>query len=174
MVIFTALDQTARNMALQGESIYTRRSNQVFQDLKIIFEKNGIRRWRTFGSGEAQTATIASDMDVQVCVPGAIKDTMKALKKDNNLPSNIRFKRSETGNRYDKSVKYEKKHRFNTQYFRNMVVLTHRNGMTIDLILVHELGGESVENTEVIRWWAKEDLYKNTVQAIKKLFKGKN
>ena len=174
MVIFTALDQTAREVALQGESVYTRRSNQVFQDLRIIFEKNGIRRWRMFGSGEARTATITSDMDVQVCVPGAIEDTMKALKKDTNLTSNIRFKRSETGNRYDKSVKYEKKHRFNTQYFRNMVVLTHRNGMTIDVILVHELGGESVENTEVIRWWAKEDLYKNTVQAIKKLFKGKN
>ena len=174
MVVFTALDQTARDVALHGERVYNQRSSEVFRELNIIFGKHGIRKWKAFGSGQAGTATITSDIDIQVCVPGTIKDMMDILKQDANLTRNMRYKWSETRNRYDKSVSCERKHRFNTQYFRKMVVLGHRNGMTVDVILVKELGGESVDNTDVIRWWATEDLYKNTVQAIKKLFKGKN
>ena len=155
MVVFTALDQTARDVALHGERVYNQRSSEVFRELNIIFGKHGIRKWKAFGSGQAGTATITSDIDIQVGVPGTIKDMMDILKQDANLTRNMRYKWSETRN-------------------RKMVVLGHRNGMTVDVILVKELGGESVDNTDVIRWWATEDLYKNTVQAIKKLFKGKN
>ena len=46
-----------------------------------------------------------------------------------------------------------------------MIVLAHNTGMTVDIVIVDELGGESVQNTSLIGWWATEELYRNTVQA---------
>ena len=52
-----------------------------------------------------------------------------------------------------------------------MVVLTHQSGMMIDILITCELGGDSIRNTGMVRWWSEEDLYRNTVQAVKLLFK---
>ena len=52
-----------------------------------------------------------------------------------------------------------------------MVVSTHRSGMMVDIIITSELGGDSIRNTGMVRWWSEEDLYRNTVQAVKLLFK---
>ena len=54
-----------------------------------------------------------------------------------------------------------------------MVVVKHRRtGDEIDVGLTRKKGGPSVDNTWLVRLWAREDLYRTTVQAMKLLFKG--
>ena len=58
-------------------------------------------------------------------------------------------------------------------FHRQMVVVQHRRtGDEIDVVLTKSKGGPSVDNTWLIRLWAREELYRTTVQAMKLLFKG--
>ena len=79
MVIFTQMDEYARDRAKRGELQYRNKSHRTSQDLTKLLLDAKILEWRRFGSGQTGTAIATSDMDIQVKTDEEETQTMRDI-----------------------------------------------------------------------------------------------